>query len=905
MNSPEKQLKYSIRKVSVGAASVVIGVLYLLMGAGIAHAEGVESAREAERTANPTDPGQSGIGEPENKTDLSHTDAAANTYNAPVADNPLVTPESTKPRTRSKRELADEEASDSSNGATGTESGPTSGNEGGSDTADTDSDLLDANRKGDTVKEHQPGVIVPKDGEKGGDDKNANLTFDAPKENLTLEQLWDIVKNMPDDFQNNERSYLRNMNTLGDALGLEPGEIRELKEFGGWSAIDKEGNPGKFVIGKKNEQGYFTGWYNKNGERQEGGMLGSNALDQIFLHEQALDRRFKYMLMLAKGRTIANRTDTAQDGTTFDIETANSKSNKERLNNLPVKEKEDILQHSPNIEGFNGIEKTFTAFSTKYGSRLKIDFVTGYISDYEGSKGTYRIVVKAIKKGATADAPNVEETIYDHTINRIDGVVENEERYSQGVDLSNINRTIKGLLKDEYNKKVNILAHAKYKKKYPSERGVDVKKLKPLKEEAKQELAKKGDVIVELPIDKDKLREGTGKLRNKFKEELNFTERYATVANKLQNVLRHITDSEVQKKSAIWVVSTEKNPDGTLKSKDRDRVYKLLDFVLPTAKKIIYHADTDQLELQTDPEKVKNHRQELEARLKTKEASLASTTNEEDKTKLNKEISALKAALGSTNAYTYLEARNGSKEAKILGSLMEATVKPPINEMTDADYNKYRTNELAAKEKDGLSKFTAYFVEKENIERSEVISDDELSKKIHAEIGGDNDKLGKGGYFSTGDIPLGKDVVAYKIQVFADNEKRVGVNKQSPRLQYNLPILADFSVIQDTVEPSRTVVEKIIPKLNIPPEEKDKITEEIKKKKKTSELAELISGNVKVRYVDEQGNLLSLKNDTGIGEKESDGTYITNKKQLIGTSYDVTDKKLSSMTTTDGKYYTF
>ncbi|CXF43160.1 putative sortase-sorted surface anchored protein (pseudogene) [Streptococcus pneumoniae] len=70
-------------------------------------------------------------------------------------------------------------------------------------------------------------------------------------------------------------------------------------------------------------------------------------------------------------------------------------------------------------------------------------------------------------------------------------------------------------------------------------------------------------------------------------------------------------------------------------------------------------------------------------------------------------------------------------------------------------------------------------------------------------------------------------------------------------------------------------------------------------------MAELISENVKVRYVDEQGRLLSLKNDTGIGEKESDGTYITNKKQQIGTSYNVTDKKLSSMTTTDGKYYTF
>ena len=170
-----------------------------------------------------------------------------------------------------------------------TESEPTSGNEGGSDQADTDPALLDANRKGATVKDNQPGVHVPKDGEEGGDDKNANLTFDAPKENLTLEQLWDIVKNMPDDFQNNERSYLRNMNTLGDALNLKPGEIRELHHFGGWHAIDKDGTQGKFVIGRKNEQGYFTGWYKKeDGTIEQGGMLGADVLDNIYVHEQAL-----------------------------------------------------------------------------------------------------------------------------------------------------------------------------------------------------------------------------------------------------------------------------------------------------------------------------------------------------------------------------------------------------------------------------------------------------------------------------------------------------------------------------------------------------------------------------------------------------------------------------------------
>ena len=911
MNHPEKQLKYSIRKVSVGAASVVIGALYLLMGAGIAHAEGMDSARETERTSSPAEPERSGNGETGNKPDLSNTDAAANTYNAPVAENPLVAPEAAKPR-RTKRALPDGDESNPSSGVTGTESGE-------NQPTGEKSPVLDANRKGETVKTAQPGVHVPKDGEEGSDDKNAHLTFDTPDENATVEYMYKIIQNMPDDFQNNERSYLRNMNTLGDALRfkdgkvvkdedgekLQDGEIREINEFGGWKAI----NGGTFAIGKKNAQGYFTGWYYKKGsttEKEQGGMLGSNALDQIYVHEQALDRRFKYMLMLAKGRTIANKDDKAQDNSPFDIKTENRTGNKEHLNSLPVKEKEDILQHSPNIEGFNGIEKTFTAFSTKYGSRLKIDFVTGYISDYEGSKGTYRIVVKAIKKDKNDTSKEVEETIYDHTINRIDGVVENEERYSQGVDLREVNRVIKKTLKDEFNKKVITLANAKYREKYLGERRVDTKKLEPLKEEAKQELVKKGDVIYELPIDKEKLRE----VRNKFKEELNIQTGYATVANNLNNVLKKMNDAEVQKNSPIWMNANEKNSDETVKSKDPDRVYKLLDFVLPTAKKIIYHADTDQLELQTDPDKVKNHREKLKTELAEKEALLKTTADDDEttKTKLKKEISALKSALGSTNAYTYLEARNGSQEAKILGSHMEATEQPDEKYLTEAEYNRIKTNELAAKEKDGLPKFTNYFVEKEKVRRDNVISDEKLSEEITKAIDGDQDKLGKGGYFSTGDIPLDKDVVAYKIQVFAENEKRVGVNKQSPRLQYNLPILADFSVIQDTVEPSKEVAKRIIEKQvkekKIPPEEGERLKGKIDESKKTSEVRKAISGNVKVRYVNEQGQDIPLSDEEAkkVGEKSDNGTYLVEKEALIGSSYDVTSKKLRGINTGEKKY---
>lgn len=47
-------------------------------------------------------------------------------------------------------------------------------------------------------------------------------------------------------------------------------------------------------------------------------MLGSDALDNIYVHEQALDRRFDYMLMLVKGRTRANRNEAVVDNSTYD-----------------------------------------------------------------------------------------------------------------------------------------------------------------------------------------------------------------------------------------------------------------------------------------------------------------------------------------------------------------------------------------------------------------------------------------------------------------------------------------------------------------------------------------------------------------------------------------------------------
>ena len=105
------------------------------------------------------------------------------------------------------------------------------------------------------------------------------------------------------------------------------------------------------------------------------------------------------------------------------------------------------------MKGFNGIEKKFSAFSTKYGSRVKVEFVTGYISDINGSKGTYRVVVKAQKSDGT------EETVYDQTLHHIATAVQNEDLYKKGLKLepdgqpkeADATRTIKQILSYELN----------------------------------------------------------------------------------------------------------------------------------------------------------------------------------------------------------------------------------------------------------------------------------------------------------------------------------------------------------------------------------------------------------------------------------------------------------------------
>ena len=875
LQNRDKQTRFSIRKYSVGVFSVSVATLYFLAG-GNALAANDNAPRVSETSSgapgNSTDP-ETTPKEKENNETLA-TNNTKPVENKEALNAAQRAEASTSANTRGRRVRRD-----TGDAPTGETSGNSTGTETPTGASTENNEALNSaltERKGSTVQPDQPGISIPTGNESGAHDPNAHISFDDPGHNATVEEMWKIIQHMPDDFQNNERSYLRNMDTLGrelrfdktaenpEGVPLQPGEIRELHDFGGWHAVDENGNKGKFVIGRKNAQGYFTGWH-KVGETSEGipimeqgGMLGADALDNIYVHEQALDRRFDYMLMLVKGRTRANRTETVADHSTYDPRTPNERSNlsNTEFNNLPFLEKDKFNKYSPGVVGYNGIEKKFTAFSTKYGSRVRVDFVTGYISDINGNKGSYRIVIKA------QNSKGEETQVYDETISRVAEIVQNEELYKKGLNVEAAHTNILKFLKDEFNYRVNKIKNPKVKANSLL-RGTKEKDYTPeqqkvydqIVEEATEEAKKQGDIVMNVTEDFLSITKA-GKKDSEWKKTFtNTAQSTAKLSNDLNNLLKN-ADKDTPN-TPTWLNS------GSSQAKADDRAYRLLTTLIPGAKKITYHVNDDQLEVETDK-------------------------------------------------YTYTAARNGSKEVGIQGSNIAATLSADAYGANPQTFDRENTNTKANNLNHGwatssseeFKHFSRFLGVDKGIVRTNVISDEELSAKIKEAVGPGYSKLGKPGYFSTADIPLGTDIVSYTVQVIPSDNERVGVNSQSSRIQYNMPILADFSVIQDTTGPSKELARRIISKSNIPEDKKNKIIEEINKSKKTSEIRSAMSGNVKVRYVDKAGNVITnIENENTFGEKDSENRYTAAKDVLISSTYDVRARAYTTLSTTDNRYY--
>ena len=256
------------------------------------------------------------------------------------------------------------------------------------------------------------------------DDTSANQVFDNPAEGADLTTLSNKLKTLPENIQNNGK--IQNMDELGNAKNVDKGQVLEIDEFGGWRAVSSDGQQGRFAIARKTDQDVFP---------VETINTTNNQYDtnrQIWLREQSFDRTSKYMLFLTKVRSYKNNTETAYDNSNY------------------VRVGEGGASTAKAVKGFQGIEKTFRAYSSNDGSRIKIAFKTGYSGDINNTKAGYKVEVYSIGQDGA------ESSIYTTTFYPQNNVKDKDKTVVAAKDGTTRNATLKanGLTENQVNEKL-------------------------------------------------------------------------------------------------------------------------------------------------------------------------------------------------------------------------------------------------------------------------------------------------------------------------------------------------------------------------------------------------------------------------------------------------------------------
>ena len=424
----EKQLRYSIRKVSFGAASVAISALYLLMGNAAVSASEVQAVNGDQRTVtNPT------AKDNEDKSRIEKTEPTTEEANSTVAtlDKTELTAliaeidgNFTNGKYASKTEESVqylktvlEEAKSALNNATiqaelklariklvtattklqtkpeDKKEAPAVDTTNGKATVGkkvTNTEKAsDSNSIANTgSRDERNGKVLDRsnpfrtDSSTTDTDPSANQTYTAPAENADLKTLADKLLGLGATVENNTK-LANEMNTLGDSKQVAKGTVKEIQEFGGWKAVDG----GVFAIARRTEEGVYP---------LE--TINSTLNDIVWLREQAFDRDTEYTLLLSKSRTRANKDEEVFDGSKYQPSGVGSGITK-------------------NVARYKGIEKTFTAYSTAEGSDIIVKFKPGYVGDSDGSKANYKVQVYSITGNQES---LVYETTFDPSINKND-----------------------------------------------------------------------------------------------------------------------------------------------------------------------------------------------------------------------------------------------------------------------------------------------------------------------------------------------------------------------------------------------------------------------------------------------------------------------------------------------------
>ena len=424
----EKQLRFSIRKVSFGAASVAVAALFMFLGNGAVSAaeQGVPSTNGETQAQQPKDQNaQNGTYEGNTVATSPAATVETNTQPSKVENSPSPESAPQKVGTLDKKELTDlireidgkfakgtyatkteesvnnlrtvlEEARIALNNAKTqaelsqahanlivattqlktkpeekkeapavdtTNGQPTVGKKTTNTEKASDSNSI-ANsgsrdeRNGKALDANNP---FRTDAATTNTDPYANQTYTAPAEDADLNTLVQKLKELDPTVENNTK-ISQNMDSLGDSKQVEKGAVKEITEFGGWTAIDG----GVFAIARRTEEGVYP---------LE--TINSTLDDTVWLQEQAFDRDAEYTLLLSKSITRENRDEAAWDGSAY----------------KPTGAAGGVTK---NVAKYKGIEKIFTAYSSKEGSDVIVKFKPGYVGDSEGSKANYKIQVYSI-----------------------------------------------------------------------------------------------------------------------------------------------------------------------------------------------------------------------------------------------------------------------------------------------------------------------------------------------------------------------------------------------------------------------------------------------------------------------------------------------------------------------------
>ena len=448
----EKQLRFSIRKVSFGAASVAVAALFMFLGNGAVSAaeQGVPSTNGETQAPQPKEPNaQNGTYEGNTVATSPAATVETNTQPSTVENSPSPESAPQKVETLDKKELTDLIREIDGKFAKGTYSTKTeeSANNLRSVLEEARTVLSNAKTQAELSQAHANLIVATTKLQTKAEEKKEAPAVDTTNGKATVgikatntektSESNSIANSGSRDERNGKvldtnnpfrtdaattdtdptanQTYTApaadaNLETLTKKLKTLRNYIENNKKV---QDMDTLGNEKGVAAGSVAEITEFGGWKAVNQEDGSAGkfaiakatdkgvfpvetmnILGSAA--KAYVGEQSFDRTSKYMLFLSEVRTQATKTKEAYDNSAWSDNDGTFGKHTSKA-----------------VKGYNGIEKTFKVYSSDKNTKVNLDFKTGFSGHLDHSDGSSRANYKV--EVFSIDSNNSETKVYEAT----------------------------------------------------------------------------------------------------------------------------------------------------------------------------------------------------------------------------------------------------------------------------------------------------------------------------------------------------------------------------------------------------------------------------------------------------------------------------------------------------------